>query len=53
MSNEPKFIKAFPPDVKMPIREENLIPPPKKSWWKKTLDSLGNAIGESLFGGDR
>lgn len=23
---------------------------PKKSWWKKALDQIGNAIGEAKFG---
>jgi hypothetical protein len=27
--------------------------PPKKKWWQQALDGLGNAIGESLFGGGR
>lgn len=26
---------------------------PKTPWWKQALASLGNAIGESLFGGNR
>lgn len=25
----------------------------KAKWWQKAFDSLGNAIGESLFGGNR
>jgi hypothetical protein len=25
----------------------------KLSWWKSALSGLGNAIGESLFGGSR
>jgi hypothetical protein len=25
----------------------------KKKWWQTALASLGNAIGESLFGGNR
>jgi len=25
----------------------------KAKWWQKALSGLGNAIGESLFGGDR
>jgi hypothetical protein len=25
----------------------------KQKWWQKALGSLGNAIGESLFGGNR
>ena len=28
-------------------------PLPKPPWWKQALSSLGNAIGESLFGGNR
>lgn len=27
--------------------------PPKPKWWKQALNGLGNAIGESLFGGNR
>lgn len=26
--------------------------PPDPPWWKRTLDSLGNAIGQAKFGGE-
>jgi len=57
MSNQTVNPKPTPTDTK-PKPEgipqpEGLVKPTKKHWYSKMLEGLGNAIGESLFGGDR
>lgn len=35
-----------------PKKDQTPVPaPPKKKWWQKALDAIGNAIGQAKFGG--